>query len=138
VPNNTKTIMVDSSVWINYFNKKNTTPETMLLQQLIIKRERIFICPLVYQEVLQGIRDEFVFQKIKSILLFREFTNIDLMTATEKAIEIYRTLRKKGITIRKSADCLIAAYALIGDMYLLHSDHDYIEIAGNYPLRIIS
>jgi predicted nucleic acid-binding protein len=61
--------------------------------------------------------------------------DINIMEVTNKAIDIYRTLRKKGITIRKSIDCLIAAYAIIGKIYLLHKDNDFVEIAKEYKIN---
>jgi predicted nucleic acid-binding protein len=63
--------------------------------------------------------------------------DINILELTNKAIDIYRTLRKKGVTVRKSIDCLIAAYAIIGKMSLLHKDNDFEEIAKEYKLRIL-
>jgi predicted nucleic acid-binding protein len=61
---------------------------------------------------------------------------IDLMDVTNYAINLYRYLRKKGITIRKSVDCLIASYAILGDMYILHNDSDFTQIARESKLKI--
>jgi predicted nucleic acid-binding protein len=133
-----KNIMVDTSVWIDFFNRKNMSPETDLLRKLIENNKQIYICPVVLQEILQGIRDDKLFEKIKKILLKRNMVDINLMDVTNKAIDIYRTLRKKGITIRKSMDCLIAAYAIIGKMYLLHKDNDFTEIAKECKLKILN
>ena len=62
--------------------------------------------------------------------------DIDIMHATNYAVDLYRHLRKKGITIRKSIDCLIAAYAIIADMYLLHNDSDFTQIARESKLKL--
>jgi len=62
--------------------------------------------------------------------------DIDIMLITNFAIDLYRHLRKKGITIRKSTDCLIASYAIISDTYLLHTDNDFCKIAGESRLKI--
>jgi predicted nucleic acid-binding protein len=51
------------------------------------------------------------------------------------AINLYRHLRKKGITIRKSVDCLIASYAILEDMYILHNDSDFTQIAKESKLK---
>jgi predicted nucleic acid-binding protein len=117
-----KNIIIDTSVWIDFFNKKNVSPETLIVKKLIENNKQFYICPVIYQEVLQGIRDNNLFAKIKKILLKHNMVDIDIMEATNKGIDIYRTLRKKGITIRKSIDCLIASYAIIGKMYLLHKE----------------
>jgi predicted nucleic acid-binding protein len=132
-----KNVIVDTSVWIDFFNKKNISPETMLLKGMIENNKQFYICPVVYQEVLQGIRDDKLFEKIKKILLKHIMTDINTIEATNKAIDIYRTLRKKGITIRKSMDCLIASYAIIGKMFLLHRDADFTEIAKEFKLKIL-
>jgi predicted nucleic acid-binding protein len=133
-----KNIIVDTSVWIDFFNKKNISPETMLLKKLIENNKQFYICPVIYQEVLQGIGDNNLFEKIKKILLKHNMVDIDIIKATDKAVDIYRTLRKKGITIRKSIDCLIASYAIIGKMYLLHRDSDFTEIAKVFKLKIVT
>ena len=62
--------------------------------------------------------------------------NIDILSATDYAVDLCRHLRKKGITIKKSVDCLIASYAILTDMYLLHSDKDFEQIAGESRLKI--
>jgi predicted nucleic acid-binding protein len=103
---------------------------------LIENGKQFYICPVIYQEVLQGIGDNNLFEKIKKILLKHNMVDIDIIKTTNKAVDIYRTLRKKGITIRKSIDCLIAAYAIIGKMYLLHRDSDFTEIAKEFNLKI--
>jgi predicted nucleic acid-binding protein len=131
-------IMVDSSVWIDSFNPKIKSPEKELLKQLILTDHPIYICPVIYQEVLQGIREENAFEQIKLILLQYEMINIDLMYVTNFAVNLYRGLRKKGITIRKSIDCLIASYAITSDLYLLHNDSDFTMIAGESKLRILN
>jgi predicted nucleic acid-binding protein len=133
-----KNIIVDTSVWIDFFNKKNISPETVILKKLIEDNKQFYICPVIYQEVLQGIRDNNLFEKIKKILLKHNMVDIDIIEATNKAVDIYRTLRKKGITIRKSMDCLIASYAIIGKMYLLHKDSDFTGIAKEFKLKILN
>jgi predicted nucleic acid-binding protein len=60
----------------------------------------------------------------------------DLMDVTNYATDLYRHLRKKGITIRKSVDCLIASYAILEDMYILHNDSDFMQIARESKLKI--
>jgi predicted nucleic acid-binding protein len=133
-----KNIIVDTSVWIDFFNKKHISPETEILKELLGNNKQFYICPAIYQEILQGIKDDKLFEKIKKVLLKRTMVDIHIIDATNKAIDIYRALRKKGITIRKSIDCLIAAYAIIGKMYLLHKDNDFTEITKEFRLNILS
>jgi len=129
-------IIVDTSVWIDSFNPKIKTPEKALLILLIQNDNPIYLCPVIYQEILQGIRDDKSFERVKFILQQYRMIDIDLLHVTNYAIDLYRHLRKKGITIRKSIDCLIASYAIIADMYLLHNDNDFTQIAGESKLKI--
>jgi predicted nucleic acid-binding protein len=130
-------VLVDTSVWIDFFNSSNLSPETELLRQLIITGDcTIFLCPVVYQEILQGIRDDKTFEHVREIFLDFDMIDFPVMETVNKAIEIYRTLRKKGITVRKSNDCLIAAYAILADMPILHKDRDFSRIAEGGNLKI--
>jgi predicted nucleic acid-binding protein len=108
------------------------------LQELLDTYQDVFLCPVVYQEVLQGIRDDHSFEVIRSRIRAFPLINTDIMQATDYAISMYRTLQKQGITIRKAADCLIASYAILGDMDILHDDKDFDAIALEYPLRVVS
>jgi predicted nucleic acid-binding protein len=133
---NEMNLIVDSSVWIDGFNPKIKTAEKEILKQLIFNDYPIYLCPIIYQEVLQGIRDDKTFQEVKNILQQYRMIDMDLMGVTNYAINLYRHLRKKGITIRKSVDCLIASYSILGDMYLLHNDSDFTQIAQESKLKI--
>jgi len=133
---NEMSIIVDTSVWIDSFNPKIKTPQKETLIQLIQNDAPIYLCPVIYQEILQGIREEKTFEQIKFILNQYRMINIDLMQVTNHAIDLYRHLRKKGVTVRKSVDCLIASYAIITGMYLLHNDADFTQIADKSKLKI--
>jgi predicted nucleic acid-binding protein len=129
-------LIIDSSVWIDGFNPKIQTPEKELLKQLIVNDYSIYLCPIIYQEVLQGVTENKTFEEMKFLLQQYRMVDIDLMNATNYAIDLYRHLRKKGITIRKSIDCLIASYAILGNMYILHNDKDFAQIAKESKLKI--
>ena len=129
-------LIVDTSVWIDTFNPRKQTPEKSLLIKLLQNEYPICICPIIYQEILQGIKEDKYFNEIKIILQQYRMIDIDIITITNYAIDLYRHLRKKGITIRKSVDCLIASYAIIADMHLLHNDSDFTQIAGESKLKI--
>jgi predicted nucleic acid-binding protein len=129
-------IIIDSSVWIDFFSPALATKETKLLKQFILYGYPVYLCPVIFQEVLQGIKDEKTFSEVKYFLSNFRMSDTDIMEATDYAINLYRQLRKKGKTIRKSVDCLIASYALLNDMYLLHNDRDFMEIASGSKLKI--
>jgi predicted nucleic acid-binding protein len=128
-------LIVDSSVWIDSFNPRIKSSEKDILRQLIFNDYPIYLCPVIYQEVLQGIRDDKTFEEVKYILQQYRMIEIDLMDVTNYAINLYRHLRKRGITIRKSVDCLIASYAILEDMYILHNDSDFTQIARESKLK---
>jgi predicted nucleic acid-binding protein len=133
---NEMNLLVDSSVWIDGFNPKMKTAEKAILLQLISNDYPLYLCPVIYQEVLQGIREDKTFVEVKYILQHYRMIDIDLMDVTNYAINLYRQLRKKGITIRKSVDCLIASYAILGNMSILHTDSDFTKIARESKLKI--
>jgi predicted nucleic acid-binding protein len=129
-------IIVDSSVWIDFFNFYQSK-EAGELQNLIEHNNtnNIFICPTIYMEVLRGIKDDNTFYDVKETLLNFFIFNNEIMEITNNAINIYRMLRKKGITIRKQNDCLIASYAIINNMKIFHKDHDFELISQETKLK---
>jgi predicted nucleic acid-binding protein len=133
-----KNILVDSTIWIEFFHERGRSIEADVLQELITEENNIFICPVIYQEVLQGVRDDKIFKEIKNILLNALMINTEIMYVTEHAIDLYGFLRKKGVTVRKQYDCLIASYAILNDTYLFHNDSDFEQIAKYSKLKIFN
>lgn len=127
-------LICDSSTWINFLNGINT-PQEILLARAIVENRPIFTCPVILQEVLQGIREDKEYEKVKTQIMKFEIIS-DLWTeASIGSAEIYRSLRKKGVTIRKPNDCLIAWYAIHHDLTLVHNDVDFDLIAQHTPLK---
>jgi predicted nucleic acid-binding protein len=126
-------ILVDSSVWIDYFRSADT-PQVALLDSLL-GRARMAVGDLIAAEVLQGIRDDRQFEWVKSV--FQTFTRIDLCgyNLALKAAETYRALRGKGITIRKTIDNLIATRCIEDGLTLLHADREFAPFAEHMRLR---
>lgn len=123
-------VMVDTSVWINFF-KGIDCQEVTLLTNYLENDGPIFLCPTIIQEVLQGISNDKQFAKIKEYLLAFKILNDDGIEMAISAANLYRSLRKKGITIRKSNDCLIAQYAIKHSINVLHQDRDFDLIIRN-------
>ncbi|MBK6608355.1 MAG: PIN domain-containing protein [Leptospiraceae bacterium] len=123
--------LIDTSVWIESLKK-----DSKFRIQKHFKEHEIFLCLPVYQEILQGIRDDSVFWAVKKAL---DHSNILEETITretfEEAISIYRQARKKGITIRSSVDCLIASIAIRNHATIIHKDRDYSEISKFTTLK---
>jgi predicted nucleic acid-binding protein len=129
-------VLVDTSVWIDLFNGAEDSAEAGMLQLLIDENYDICICPMIYQEIMQGIKDDKVFEDIKGILNSFRLLDSEIMIVTDHSIEMYRTLRKKGITIRKSYDCLIASYAILNNVPVFHKDRDFDQISSGCKLKI--
>jgi len=127
--------LFDTSVWINFLTKKSGVLEDMLYQELS-DGNAIKTCPTIIQEILQGIRNDLEFRQIKGLLIATEILTDDYLTVSLGGAEIYRTLRKKGCTIRKPNDCLIAWYAINHHLVLVHHDQDFDLISNHFPLNI--
>jgi predicted nucleic acid-binding protein len=128
-------VLVDTSVWINFFRAKETEASLFLKHNLntII----IATCPVILQEVLQGIISDKEFDKVNSYLnTLLPLTGNSYEFAYHSA-QLYRTLRKKGLTIRKPNDCLIASYAIYYNIALLQDDRDFHSIAQHSKLKLI-
>ena len=126
-------ILVDSSVWVDYFRSADT-PQVALLDSLF-GRTRIAVGDLIAAEVLQGVRDDKEFKLVKKV--FDTFNRLDLCgyDLALKASENYRVLRAKGITVRKTIDTLIATRCIEDGLTLLHSDRDFVPFAKHLGLR---
>jgi predicted nucleic acid-binding protein len=123
-------IVADTSVWINFF-KGIESEEVSLLTRYIQEDAPIYLCPTIIQEILQGIQNDKQFKEIKAYLLAFNILNDDGIEMAVSAANLYRTLRKKGVTIRKSNDCLIAQYAIKYQLKVLHQDRDFDLILDN-------
>ena len=116
-------VIVDTTVWVDYL-RGDDNPETRWLDREL-QRQRLGLTDLILCEVLQGIRERRMFENVRTELLkFEIFSNggIDLAIA---AAENYRVLRQRGVTVRKTIDCLIATFCLLEGHILLHRDRDY-------------
>lgn len=128
-------ILIDSSVWIPFFNGTETKP-VRILEKIIAEEEDVCISDYILTEVLQGFKRERDFVSAHRHLMTFPVYSLRSPDAYIDAAQIYRMCRKKGMTIRKTADCLIAQTAIEHDLYLLHDDDDFDRIASVCPLRI--
>ena len=116
-------ILVDSSIWIDYFNGRQTG-ETDLLESLL-GVERLLIGDLILTEVLQGFRSDADFRRAQNgldTLDFRPMVGREIALAAAKN---YRSLRLIGVTVRKTIDVLIATFCIAEKHILLHCDRDF-------------
>jgi len=128
-------LIFDTSIWIDFL-KNRVTPEADLLTSYIEHDDQVLLIPTILQEVLQGIREDKQYVHIKEIFSYFTVLQISPVQAAIGAAELYRGLRKKGLTIRKSNDCLIAFYAIEFSTPLVHSDKDFELISKHSKLKI--
>jgi len=122
-------ILVDTSVLINYF-KGTSTPSTDALHRLIDKGIPFGITALIYQEILQGVRDRKEFNLLRQHLAPLPFYELkEGRGSIERAASLYSACRAKGITVRSTIDVLIAQIAIENNLLLLHDDRDFEHLA---------
>jgi len=129
-------VLVDTTVWIDFFAARSS-PHVAALESLIERREDICICGIILTEVLQGIRKDSEFQKTRDLFNNLIFLPMHYPVFLRSA-DIFRKLRSKGITIRKSLDCMIASVAIENDIPLLQNDKDFQPIEKHCSLKVLS
>jgi hypothetical protein len=128
-------IVVDTSVWIDYFNGR-PTPEANLLDSLLA-RERLAIGDLILAEVLQGFRSDLDFSRALDFLKEFEFQT---MLGREVAIDSarnYRRLRARGVSVRKTIDMMIGTFCIQNGHRLLHTDRDFDPMERYLGLSVV-
>ncbi len=125
-------ILVDTSVWINYLNGKESSLTNILDKALI--DGLVSIGDLILLEILQGIKAEREYNKTRAALALLEQYEMFGHNMVEKCAENFRFLRKKGITIRKTNDVIIATFCIENEFPLLFSDRDFIPFVDHLGL----
>ena len=127
-------ILVDSSVWIDYFNGR-ATPETDRLDALL-GGDELLTGDLIWAEVLQGFRDDSDFERARRALAAIPCANLAGQDVALASAQNYRRLRQSGITVRRTIDVIIATFCIRNDHALLHADRDF-EVMRALGLRTI-
>ena len=129
-------IVVDSSVWIDHLNDCRTARVVLLRQ--VIGRELILVGDLILLEVLQGLRSDAEAARVERAL--RRFEVVSLLDADRapRAAANYRTLRARGITVRKTVDLIIGTFCIDQSHTLLHDDRDFDPMEAHLGLRILT
>lgn len=128
-------ILIDSSVWIDYFNGVYNQKTDFLYSNL--GKEEFIIGDLIYTEVLQGFSDESSYRKAKELLDVFPFKNIGGKEIVLSSANNYRILRKKGVTIRKTVDVFIATFCIENNISLLQNDKDFEPFITLFNLKSI-
>lgn len=128
-------VIIDTTVWVDYL-RGTSTPQTDWLDRELI-RQRLGLTDLILCEVLQGIPSHqqaaHVLRELRQFEIF-DTGGVELAIA---AARNYRHLRVRGITVRKTIDCIIATFCLIGDHALLHNDRDFDPFEQTLALHVV-
>ena len=125
--------LVDTSVWVDYIRGREGA-HVAFLRELLDNPLTVGITHLIYMEILQGARDAAAFDQLHSYFSGQIFYSFrDLTDGHAAAARIYMDCRRRGVTVRSTADCLIAACALESRKILLHHDRDFEHIASVVP-----
>lgn len=128
-------ILVDSSVWIDYFKGVNNAPTEKL--DSLLNQEPLAIGDLILAEVLQGFSDDRAFNEARKMLT--EFTVVELggQEIAIQAARNFRMLRNLGVTVRKTIDTIIATRCIESSYDLLHNDRDFDPFVKHLGLRAV-
>lgn len=128
-------VLVDSSVWIDYLRGTGNR-QTQLLDD-ILGKQPILIGDLIFTEVLQGISNDKLFDKTHKYLSSLEMITIGGEAVALQAAKNYRALRKRGCTVRKTIDTLIATRCITENIALLHNDNDFLPFEQYLGLQTL-
>ena len=128
-------LVVDSSVWIDFFNGA-PSPARATLRRLLGDGDTEIVVPdLVLFEVLRGFRDERHYLQAESLMLTLTVESTGGAALALKAAQHYRSLRAAGITVRSAVDVLVAAFCIERGYALLHADRDFDAFEATRGLR---
>ena len=129
-------IAVDSSVWIDFLNARQTPKVGVFKQFLRQQPDQVALVDIVFVEVMQGLRADRV-RRVDGLLSGLPVLRSEWKHDYKAAVGIYRAARASGFTPRGTIDCLIAAICMRADVPLLHSDADFDRLATITALSVI-
>jgi len=129
-------ILVDSSVWIDYF-RGAVNAQTTKLDELL-GHEALAIGDLILTEVLQGFDNERDFSEVRRILTSLNVIELGGLDVAIQSARNSRALRRLGVTVRKTIDTLIATRCIEDGYHLLHNDRDFDPFAEHLGLRVVA
>jgi predicted nucleic acid-binding protein len=129
-------ILADSSVWIDYFNGVESWHTDSLDNHL--SKQIVLIGDIIITEVLQGFRSDYDYRQACDVIEGLVCVQLIGKPLAIKAADNFRSLRSKGITIRKTIDMLIATWCIEYQIELLHNDKDFQRMTPHLPLQTVS
>ena len=128
-------ILIDSSVWIDYFNGVDSNKTKLF--DTVLESQSILLGDVILAEVLQGFDKDDDFDKVKEYLSWLECVSLVGREIAIRSSANYRFLRSNGVTIRKTVDMLIGTWCIENRISLLHNDKDFDRIAMYLPLETV-
>lgn len=128
-------ILVDSSVWINFFNGRESRETDMLAR--LLRRPVLLTGDLILAEVLQGFRQKRDMEAARHALLSLPYADMVGQEVALTSAQNYRLLRRRGVTARKTVDVIIATFCIRYGHVLLHGDRDFTPMAEHLGLRTL-
>ena len=129
-------ILVDSSVWIDYFNGIPTWQTDLL--DTYLSNVPVVIGDLILTEVLQGFRSNKDYETAKTFLSALPFRQIGGYNVAVQSAQNYRLLRRTGVTVRKTIHIIIATFCIMEGLRLLHDDRDFDLMVSHFSLKTSS
>jgi predicted nucleic acid-binding protein len=129
-------IIVDTSVWIDFFAGRDNQPHVRELLRLIDDDAGIAITDIILTEILQGLRDEQSVERVEQHFEAIDVLRLNALDDFRSAAALYRQARRQGVTIRKTLDCLIAAVCIREGCPILHNDRDFDQLASTTALTV--
>jgi predicted nucleic acid-binding protein len=127
-------MIVDSNAWADFFND-NPSPHVQRLDVALQEEEDLAVIPIIITEVLQGFRTDSGFQQARNVLVSLPVIH-PTVNSHVRAARLFRSLRKKRVSVRGAIDCIIAQTCLDIDAELLSPDSDFKHIARHTTLRL--
>jgi predicted nucleic acid-binding protein len=129
-------VIVDTSVWIDFF-RANDTWQVGLLSSRLVADEPVALTDIIFTEILQGLIDERSVRRVERRLLSHDVYELRPLDDHRRAAALYRTCRRQGVTIRRTLDCLIATVCIRERLPLLHADADFERLARHSELQVV-
>jgi predicted nucleic acid-binding protein len=128
-------VLVDATVWIDYLRGHDNSATRWLDQQLTY--QALGLADLTLCEVLQGVRDEYEFRDVRDDLLRFNVFSTGGQELAMAAAQNYLNLRRRGVTVRKTVDCIVATFCIESGHELLHRDRDFEVFEKFLGLRVV-
>ena len=127
-------VLVDTSVWVDYFNGVDAPPSTQL--EKLLGSGHILTGDLILAELLQGFASDADCRRARALLIDLPYADLVGKDVALAAADNYRRLRTRGFTVRKTIDVLIGTFCIVHNHELLHSDRDFDPMEKSLGLRV--